>query len=470
MRRVAVFGAGLAGLTAAVTAAEAGAEVTVFEKSAVVGGALLLSGGLIWSVADLDAAQAAAPEGNPLLQQLVVERLAADRSWLAGLGVRFTTPAASPELAHGGWSAVTGEPGIEGLGQQVEPSQAVDALRRRLDELGGTLRLECGLDSLRTAKGRVVGARVATAAGELFDLDADVVVLATGGFQGNPELLDRYVAPAAHLYLRTHGWSTGDGLLAATAAGAAVSGGMDTFYGHAMIAPPGRFRPRDFGEVTQGYGQGAVALDLTGRRFTDESAGTGEEQLCQRLARRPEGRGFYLLDQGIAGLARTPGKAVTGVVLDRARSYGGSVLVADSIAALTDALAAVGVPAAATRQTLAEYDRLCAGQPAAPGSPGRSRFRFPLRQPPFYAVAVKASITMTLGGLLVDDELRVLRRAASSSPIAQSVTELADIRQVPIGGLLAAGADVGDISRGGYLGGLATALTTGRVAGLGCAG
>jgi succinate dehydrogenase/fumarate reductase flavoprotein subunit len=457
MRQVAVFGAGLAGLSAAVTAAEGGAHVVVYEKSSVVGGAALLSAGLIWTVTD----PREAPDGNPLLQELVIDRIGADRQWLSGQGVRFRTPDARPELAHGGWGAVTGEPAISGVGRQIEPEQAVDALRRRLTELGGVIRLEWAVDGLRTRGNRVVGATVATGDGDLIGVDADAVVLATGGFQGNPELLDRYVAPAANLYLRSHGWSTGDGLLAAMAVGAGVTGAMGAFYGHAMIAPPGRFRPLEFGEVTQGYGQGAVALDLTGRRFTDESEGTGEEVLCQRLARRPEGRGWYVLDGALASMARTPGKAVTGVVVERARTHHGTVIVADTLPELAAALGPRAL------DTLEDHNRICDGRG---GIPGRARFRFPLRQPPFYAVAVKASITMTLGGLMVDDEMRVLRRSASSSPIAQSATERRDVRQVPIHGLYAAGADIGDVTRGGYLGGLATALTTGRVAGLGCAG
>ena len=462
-----VFGAGLAGFSAAVTAAEAGAEVTLFEKSPAIGGAALLSAGLVWSFADRADASAAIPDGNPLLQELVVDGVAEGRRWLSGLGVRFTTAEPQEDLAHGGWSAVTGEPGIEGLGQQLEPAQAFEALRTRFAELGGTLRLESSVDSLRAEGHRVIGARIVDGDGSMSDVDADAIVLATGGFQGNPELLDRYVVPPGHLYLRSHAWSTGDGLLAAMAVGAGATGGLDTFYGHAMIAPPGRFRPIEFGEVTQGYGQGAVALNLTGLRFADESAGTGEEVLNQRLARQPEGRGWYVLDHELATLARTPGKAVTRVVLDRSRARGGAVVQADSLAELAEVLAGRGLPAQSTLDSLDAYNRLCEGQPPSPGQPGRARFRFAVRQPPFYAVPVKASITATLGGLAVDDDLRVLRRSASSSPLAQSVTELSDVRQVPIRGLFAAGGDVGDISRFGYLGGLATALTTGRAAGRG---
>ncbi|MGY1806992.1 FAD-dependent oxidoreductase [Blastococcus sp. SYSU D00669] len=467
-RTVVVFGAGLAGLTAGVTALQAGAYVVLCEKSGAIGGSTALSGGLIWTFADLAELHAAVPDGDPVLQELVFDGTPAARRWLGEQGVRFTTAEPSAELAHGGWADVSGESGIRGLGQLVEPAQALAALQERFTALGGVLRTETALDSLvQDDAGRVVGARVATADGATAVLRADAVVLATGGFQGNPELLTRYVAGADHLYLRANPWSTGDAFLAATAVGAAASPGLDTFYGHAMTAPPARFRQIEFGEVTQGYGQGSIAIDLRGRRFADESEGTGEEVLNQRLARRPEGRGFYLFDDDVAGRARTAGKSVTRVVVDRARAHGGHVVVADSWDELADGLATCGVPAAAVRQTLEEYDQLCAGDSgtAGPHTPGRSRFRFPLRRPPFYAVSVKASITATMGGLAVDDAMRVLRRSSSSSPLAQSVTDPADVRLSPVPGLFAAGGDVGNVSRLSYIGGLATALTTGRVAG-----
>jgi succinate dehydrogenase/fumarate reductase flavoprotein subunit len=467
-KRVAVFGGGLAGFSAAIRAREAGAEVILYEKGAAPGGSTLLSGGLIWTFAELDELTAAIPDGNPVLQQVVFDQIAAARRWLGGLGVRFTTPDPDPELAHAGWAGVTGEPGISGLGQQIEPPQAIEALTRRLQEMGGTLRVEASLDELTTANGGVTGARVTLADGRAEQVRADAVVLATGGFQGNPELLTRYIVSPDHLYLRSNPWSTGDGLLAAMAAGAGVSAGLDTFYGHALIAPPGRFTMTRFGDVTQGYGQGAVALNRRGERFADESEGTGEEVLNQRLARQPGGLGWYLIDEDVATLARHSGKPVTRVVIDRARSHGGPVVVAGSLDELSHQLgSAFGIPPRGLLDTVAGYNAICADPAAARelGQPPRTRFRFPVRRPPFYAVAVKASITATMGGLAVDDRMRVLRRSASSSAIAQSITDLRDYREVAVPGLFAAGGDVGNISRFSYLGGLATALVTGRLAG-----
>lgn len=467
-RNVAVFGAGMAGYSAAITALEHGAKVTLLEKASAAGGSALLSGGLVWTFADLAELQSQIPDGNPLLQQVVFDTVADGRRWLASVGVHFTTADAQPDLAHAGWAGVTGEPGVRGLGRQLEPPQAIDALNARFAALGGELRLESSLLELITSGTAVAGARVACADGRSQDLPADAVILATGGFQGNPELLTRYIASPDHLYLRSNSWSTGDGLLAGLAAGAGVSAGLDTFYGHAMIAPPGRFSPGQFGDATQGYGQGAVAVNMRGERFADESEGTGEEVLNQALARQPGGRAFYIVDEAVATLARDPGKPVTRVVIDRARAHGGPVLTAPSLEELSaDLEHSFGVPSRNILETVRGYNAICAGACSVPwpAQPPRARFRFALLRPPFYAVAVKASITATMGGLAVDEQMRVLRRSASSSPIAQSITELRDYREVAVPGLFAAGGDVGNISRRGYLGGLATALTTGRVAG-----
>jgi NADPH-dependent 2,4-dienoyl-CoA reductase/sulfur reductase-like enzyme len=199
----------MAGYCAAVTALEHGATVTLFEKATEVGGSALLSGGLVWTFAELAELQSEIPDGNPILQQVVFDTIAEGRQWLAALGVRFTTADAQDDLAHAGWAGVTGEPGVNGLGQQLEPPQAIDALNARFAALGGELWLESSLHELTTSGGAVTGARVALSDGRCRDVPADAVILATGGFQGNPELLARYIGPPDHLYLRSNSWSTG---------------------------------------------------------------------------------------------------------------------------------------------------------------------------------------------------------------------------------------------------------------------
>lgn len=448
MTKVVVCGAGMAGLVAAVTAAEQGADVLVIEKGVEIGGSARLSSGYIWTHADLDSATSLVPRANPMLQQLVVEGLADAMKWLESIGVHIGAERAVLDY---------------GRGWQVDPNQALAVLESCLRGHNGRINLEQGCSRLLTERGGVVG--IETTVGDAVQqLEADAVVLATGGFQGNSELLRRYCfIDSENVYHRANPWSTGDGLVAALEAGAATSPGMECFYGHAMLAPPARVGPDDFSEATQYQGMFAVALNLDGERFADETEGTGEEVLNQALARQRDGRAVYIVDStSLDRPCLPPDLLLTRVVVNRALDRGAAV-VADTLDELASLLTRFGVNSERAAQTLVDFNDRAASARAL--SPPRDRDIAPLDSPPFYAVHVKAAITFTMGGLAVTDEMEVVRRAASSSPLARLVTSVAEFRQVPIPGLFAAGCDVGDISHLGYMGGLATAITTGRIAG-----
>lgn len=439
----------MAGLAAAVTALETGAEVVVLEKGPRVGGSARLSAGYIWTFEHLDRLHGDIPHGNPLLQELVHSALHEDVGWIASLGVRVPPP--RPILSFGrGW--------------EVDPVGLVETMAERVRSLGGEILLETALDSLVTHDGAVVGVEVVRLNGDRY-VEPGSVLLATGGFQGNPELVARYIAPSSSLYLRSNPWSTGDGFVAATRAGAGASTGLDAFYGHAMTAPPARIAASLFAERTQYYGMHSVALNLRGERFADESVGTGEEVLNQHLARQPGGQGFYVLDDRIADMDALDGLLLTRVVTDRAQTAGGPFVVAETLDQLCVGLSTHGVPGERALETLTAFNRCMLEERFDALCPPRERFRIALTVPPYVAVGVKAGITFSMGGLCADDELRVLRRSLSSSPMDELASDPSDYRPVAIPGLFAAGADVGDISHGGYLGGLATALTTGRTAG-----
>jgi hypothetical protein len=245
---------------------------------------------------------------------------------------------------------------------------------------------------------------------------------------------------------------------------------MDTFYGHALAGPPAPRREHDFREASQIYGQHCVALNLRGERFADEPLGTGEEDLNQALARQPDGRGFYVVDAALADAESRPGRRRTRVIIEWAREQGAPVAEGATLAELAEGLAAYGVPPDVARRTLEQTAEATAAGEGGRLSPPRSSDAAPLATPPFYAVGVQAAITFTMGGLAVDDGARVLARSASSSPMAQSITDARDFREVAIPRLFAAGCDIGNVSHRGYVGGLSVALTTGRTAGLGAVG
>lgn len=471
--RLIVCGGGLAGLAAAITALECGVPVTLFEKAPELGGSTLLSGGGIWTGADFEKIRAAVPDGDALLQWLVYDNIDEARAWLANQGV-----ALGPERLRAGF----------GRGRTMNPPQAIPALASKFASLGGDLSLEVALDSLIAEDGVVRGVRVARGS-RIEDERALAVVLATGGFQGNPELLSRYVLKDPdNLYLRSNAWSTGDGFLAATQIGAAISRGLDTFYGHALAAPPARFSKLEFRDVSQYYGQQCIAVSMLGERFADESDGHWEDVLNQRLAQQPQGTGFYIIDQEIMDSPayegyQGEGVLLTRVIVNRAKAAGATVVVSDTIEGLCRNLAPFGMPEEPLFREISRFNRAIESNQADQLKPARRRNRKSLHSPPFCAVGVKASITFTMGGLQIDEHARVLRRSGGNSPsVAMPATRAfadvsrpmlaigADYRQTAIEGLYAAGCDVGNISHFEYIGGLAPALATGRVAGRSAAG
>ena len=463
-QRVIVCGGGLAGLSAAVTAAEAGARVLLIEKAPALGGTTMLSGGLLWTFDDYDEARRKVPDGDAALQWLVFDTLDDSRRWLSSLGVDVGAP--ERVLGHG-------------RGTSVDPAEMIDVLAHRLRSLGGEVRTESGLVSIIAVDGAVRGVRTLRD-GRLEEHPGRVAILATGGFQGNHELLTRYVVrDAACLALRASNWSTGDGLIAATEMGAAVSPALGTFYGHALAAPPARYDKSQLREASGYHGGMAVALNLRGERFADETADTGEEALNQHLAQQPRGRGAYVVDEDAMDEEAIQGRrTVTRSILGRIRALGGKVFEAETLEALCAALAEVGIPPARALATLLDYNAAIRSGRADDLAPSRRRRRKALDRPPFRAVIVQAGITFTMGGLLIDERARVLWRSGSTSSFASVPVERAyadtagpsigigaDYRQTPIAGLYAAGNDAGNISHFGYIGGLATALATGRTAG-----
>jgi len=117
------------------------------------------------------------------------------------------------------------------------------------------------------------------------------------------------------LLLRGNPWSDGAGLDHATARGAAVTAGMDEFYGRAMPAPPARIREEDFVPLSQLYGRWARIYTEEGRDITPPSVSWSENDLAQRIG----ARAWYVLDDEGLEHARErveAGRAAGGTVVD----------------------------------------------------------------------------------------------------------------------------------------------------------
>lgn len=430
--RVVVAGGGLAGLTAARRALELGARVTLLEKGDRLGGSFVYSSGYVWSYKDLRTYRREAPGGNVALQRLILERLEGDIGWLEKAGVRVT-------------ARETGNPLTFGV--RFEPGPVIDGLVAGIVDRGGEVSLNTPLTGLHTSlEGRVTGVR-ASAEGRGRTVGADAVILASGGYAANPELVARgIIRGPGRMRLRTHPWSTGDGFLAALDAGGLASDGLDEFYGRNLPAPPADFPPEKFVEVSQLYGRHAVAINSDGFRYADESADWSETALTRATARQPGLRAWYVLDT--EGLRERVRERTVEEMVEAARRFGGTVIQAGSLKELADRLAKRGLPQNNVRHTLESYNTAVGEGSPGELSPPRSDPAPRIQAPPFVAVEVAASITHTIGGLAVDGGCRVLRAA--------------DERPIP--GLYAAGVEVGGVSTGGYTSGLASALVFGLTA------
>ena len=107
-REVIVVGGGMAGLTAALAAAEAGADVLVLESEESVGGSMAISGGLIWAPASFELARRWIPRGDPALQRLLVDGIGDAWSWLEGARPAAGAAGGVPEGPHGPRAAHVG--------------------------------------------------------------------------------------------------------------------------------------------------------------------------------------------------------------------------------------------------------------------------------------------------------------------------------------------------------------------------
>jgi hypothetical protein len=252
--------------------------------------------------------------------------------------------------------------------------------------------------------------------------------------------------------------------LAASAAGAAITPLLNTFYGHAMSAPPARFNRMEFQAMSHKYGQMAVALNMAGERFADESSGTGEELLNSSIARQSGCRAVYVFDATV-GERSLEGSPLPRVVSDRAQQAGACVIKASSLDELTQKMVTWGIPSQTALRTLRDYNEAILSDNHDELIPPRKNYIYPVVSPPLTAVLVQASITFTCGGIFTDMDMRVLRRSSSISSLPMVTADVSELQTQPIANLFAAGCDVGGFNGHGYVGGLSQALVTGRRAG-----
>ena len=403
----------------------------LLEKGTRFGGSMYLSSGIVWTFARQRDVRAKVPDGDPALQDLLVGQLTESLDWLQAQGAEL-----QPERSYLGWRArPRGQPAADD-GRTGRP-HPVARRRAAFRHRGAKPALQRRQRHRRAGVGRCRRDRGSCRFGDPGDRRFPGQSRVAGALRDALRLVDvpagqplehrRRLAGRARRRRGDHPW-------------------LDTFYGHALTAPPARFNAMQFQDMSHKYAPLAVALNLAGRRFTDESAGTGEE--CST----PTSPGNRRRPRPVCSTRPSPSDAFEGgplarVVMDRARAAGGPVAQADTLEALAEQMQAWGLPPEQVVHTVQQLQRRgelrqraasCSRHGAAITSRSRSR--------PSRAALVRAAITFTCGGLRADLDMRVLRRAASVSMLPLVTAPRDELQVAAIPGLYAAGCDVGGFS------------------------
>jgi succinate dehydrogenase/fumarate reductase flavoprotein subunit len=445
-RDVIVIGGGMAGLTAALAAAEAGGNVLVLESEPTVGGSMAMSGGLIWGPGSYELARQWIPRGDPDLQRIFVDELEEAWSWYEGHGLPLDPPVACLKDRMGrGRLMGAGGPGARGPWADT----LLEAVRRE----GAEVLVEARVDTVEPADdGWTV---TCSRAGARTHARARAVIFTGGGFQNSQDLVRRFVSPwPEDMVVRSNRSSDGIALRSLLPRGAPISHGMHSFYGHTLPYIEGKTWD-DGLEFLAGslyFSDFCLIVNQLGLRFTDESVGCIDEHNAERGCQQPHGRYYVVFDERIrreridVDLMGIPGIEATRVPekLVQLKDLGASIVEAATPEELAAAMEAeFGVPAANVADTLRTFNGTT--DPIHELDPPRRRDHSPITEAPLRAVACVSGITYTMGGLRVDEDMHVSGEG--------------------LDGVFAAGADAGNVFEDVYGGGLGWAAVSGRRAG-----
>ncbi|MCX6413343.1 MAG: FAD-dependent oxidoreductase [Actinobacteria bacterium] len=441
---VLVLGAGQAGLTAAVAAASAGARVLILEKRDIIGGSTAMSSGLTAYAGTAEQASLgihddieslrqdilATGQGksDPALVDVYCREQLDTYQWLKNLGVEY-----------GHVHAASGQ--SVARSHSTDPGRMVETLLKRAESLGALLLLDVRALELIVSQHTVTGV-IVEIHGAIREIEAGAVVLATGGFSQNMELLERF---APHMVNAVHGGapgSEGDGLLMGWRIGADF---RDTPYVKGTYGIYPHPDVRESGTGILAVYKGAIAVNSLGKRYTNEAKpykALGDDCLAQ-----PTHVTWQVFDATV--MAKDDPSVE--IYWFSGRLATGLLEVADTI---EDLAQRIGVPVTALARTVEDYNAGCRGEQDdefgrtyLSGEVGQPT---PLDTPPYYAHLSTASVLATYCGLTIDTSTRVLNVYGEEIP-----------------GLFAAGEVTGGFHGAGYVTGTSVGKSGvfGRIAG-----
>jgi fumarate reductase flavoprotein subunit len=440
---VAIVGAGACGLTAALAAAERGADVAVFERDATPSGSTTLSSGMVPAAGTRLQATRGVPDSpeamfadlmakthgqiDQAVARAVCERSGPTVDWLAdthGLDFELVEGFVYPGHSHSRMHAPKGRTG----------AVLMAMLLAAVERAGVPVVTDARVASLfADADGRVRGLRVERPDGSGEDVACAALVLACNGFGGAAEMVREHIPEMADALYFGHTGNRGDAVAWGDSLGAATAD-MGAYQGHGSVAHPHGIL------ITWGLIMaGGIQVNAEGRRFSDETQGYSEQ--ARRVLAQPGGTTWVIFDEARHRL---------GMAFDDYRNAHelGAIKVAQSVAELTEK---IGTPEDALAETLAEVTD-CARTGRACRF-GRDFSGVEPLAPPYRAVRVTGALFHTQGGLVIDTDARVLRGDGTPLPNLYAAGGAAR-------GLSGPGAD-------GYLSGngLLSAVVLGRTAG-----
>lgn len=441
---VVVIGAGACGLVAALKAHAGGAEVIVLERDASPSGSTSMSSGFVPAPAtrfqraigvdddtperfEADILAKSKGTSDPRLARLASRTIGPALEWLADTqGIDwlvlddFLYPGHSRHRMH----AVGEKTGTALEARLLAAAQAA----------GIPIVTEARASVLyRSDDGRIAAVGITRPDGQGEIVGCGALVLACNGFGGNCDLVARHIPEIADGLYYGHPGNEGDAVIWGEALGARLQH-LSGYQGHGSLAHPHGIL------VTWALMmEGGIQVNADGLRFSNEHGGYSEQAV--HVLAQPGGIAWTLYDARIHNFA-------LGFPDYREAERAGAVRTGGDVA---DLARATGLPQAALARTLAEVAGYQAGRASDPH--GRDFTTKPALCPPYHAVKVTGALFHTQGGLVIDDEGRVL--GANGHPFANLFA----------GGGAACGVSGPDVS--GYLSGngLLTAIAFGFLAG-----
>ena len=423
---IVIIGAGGAGLAAAIEGVQNGAKVIVLEKMGVAGGnTTSATGGLNAAETKIqkelgiedtkeqfyaDTMKGGYNKNDPALVRKMVDKAAETVDWLMSFGVDLSDVG---KMA-GSTNKRTHRPqGGAAVGAHMVSVMEAEALK-----IGVDLRKNSKVIDIIKEENKPAGVVVETN-GQRYTIAAKAVIIATGGFGANPDMVVKYKPELEGFGTTNHKGATGDAFAWIEKFGGVLTQ-MDEIQTHPTVVPGNGLM------ITEAVrGNGAIMVNREGNRFCSEMA---TRDVMSKAILNQTGKTAYLVfDMGV----RKSLKAIEGYVKQGLLTEG------ETPEALAQKL---GIPAESFASTIASYNQIQASGNDAEFGRKASEMPRPLTEGPYYAVEVGPAIHHTMGGIKITPNAEVLDTNGNVIP-----------------GLYAAGEVTGGVHGGNRLGGNAVA-------------